>query len=74
VEDGVPIPEKLELECTGLQLREVARLDRIIFPDGVRISKLVKPKFFIVGTVFGRRIDPTEDSKKSYIGFCYLAI
>ena len=63
VEDGVPIPEKLELECTGLQLKEVARLDRIIFPEGVRISKLVKPAKFIVGTVFGRRIDPSEESK-----------
>lgn len=63
VEDGVPIPEKLELECTGLQQKEVARLDRIIFPEGVRISKLVKPKQFIVGTVFGRRVDPNDESK-----------
>ena len=62
VEDGVPIPEKLELECTGLQLREVVRLDRIIFPEGVRISKHVQPDRFVIGTVFGRRADATDDA------------
>lgn len=55
VEDGVPIPESLELECTGLELKDVVRLDRISFPDGVRISKRVKPDRFLVGTVFGQR-------------------
>jgi large subunit ribosomal protein L25 len=62
VEDGVPIPEKLELECTGLQLREVVRLDRIIFPAGVQISKVVKPDRFVIGTVFGRRADASDDA------------
>jgi large subunit ribosomal protein L25 len=64
VEDGVPIPERLELECTGLQLKEVARLDRIIFPDGVRISKRVKPDRFIIGSVFGRRGDMADEEEE----------
>jgi large subunit ribosomal protein L25 len=63
VEDGVPIPEYLELECAGLQNKNVVRLDRIQFPDGVRISKHVVPEKFIVGTVFGRRSEPKEAEK-----------
>jgi large subunit ribosomal protein L25 len=62
VDEGVPIPERLELECTGLQLREVVRLDRIIFPEGVKISKQVKPDRFVIGTVFGRRADQADDA------------
>ena len=61
VEDGAPIPEKLELECTGLELKDVIRLDRIILPEGVTISRRVKPENFIIGTVFGRRADATDD-------------
>jgi ribosomal protein L25 (general stress protein Ctc) len=59
VEDGVDIPEKLELECTALKLKEVIRTDRIILPDGVRFSdRLAKQgKEFIIGVVFGRRRD-----------------
>lgn len=62
VEEGVPIPERLELECTGLQLREVVRLDRVVFPEGVRMSKRVKPERFVIGTVFGRRADQADDA------------
>jgi hypothetical protein len=51
----------LELECTGLKLKEVVRLNRIIFPEGVRASKHVNPKTFLVGTVFGRRSDTVEE-------------
>jgi large subunit ribosomal protein L25 len=63
VEEGVPIPERLELECTGLQMKEVARLDRIIFPDGVSLSKRVKTDTFIIGTVFGRRGGLEDDEE-----------
>eukprot|EP00560_Eucampia_antarctica_P006152 CAMPEP_0197824458 /NCGR_PEP_ID=MMETSP1437-20131217/1694_1 /TAXON_ID=49252 ORGANISM="Eucampia antarctica, Strain CCMP1452" /NCGR_SAMPLE_ID=MMETSP1437 /ASSEMBLY_ACC=CAM_ASM_001096 /LENGTH=342 /DNA_ID=CAMNT_0043424083 /DNA_START=8 /DNA_END=1039 /DNA_ORIENTATION=- len=53
VEDGVPIPEHLELECTGLRLKEVVRIDRIIFPDGVQPIKKINDQF-LIGTVFGK--------------------
>mmetsp|Transcript_640 Transcript_640/g.1010 ORF Transcript_640/g.1010 Transcript_640/m.1010 type:complete len:318 (-) Transcript_640:2803-3756(-) len=62
VEDGVPIPDFLELECTGLELKNVARMDRIIIPDGVRVSKHVKQDSFIVGTVFGERAGKEEST------------
>mmetsp|Transcript_134433 Transcript_134433/g.389073 ORF Transcript_134433/g.389073 Transcript_134433/m.389073 type:complete len:333 (-) Transcript_134433:30-1028(-) len=55
VEEGVPIPEALELECSGLKLKDVIRLDRIIFPDGVRASRRVNPETFVVGPVAGGR-------------------
>eukprot|EP00934_Nitzschia_sp_Nitz4_P002971 Nitzschia sp. Nitz4//scaffold289_size23394//16458//17423//NITZ4_008480-RA/size23394-processed-gene-0.13-mRNA-1//-1//CDS//3329545831//2961//frame0 len=55
VEDGAPIPEALELECTGLVLKDVIRMDRLIFPDGVRPSKRVHPVKFVIGPVAGGR-------------------
>lgn len=62
VEDGVPIPEKLELECTGLRVKDVVRINRIIFPDGVKPSRNVNLDQFLVGTVFGRRMkDEVEE-------------
>ena len=59
VEDGVDIPEKLELECTGLKLKDVIRTDRMVLPDGVRFSDRVtqRDSEFIIGVVFGRRRD-----------------
>ena len=59
VEDGVDIPEKLELECTGLKLKEVIRTDRMVLPHGVRFSDRVlqRGREFIIGVVFGRRRD-----------------
>lgn len=63
VEEGAPIPEHLEMECTGLQIKEVARLDRIAFPDGVTIAKRVKQDRFIIGTVFGRRSGDDADEE-----------
>lgn len=54
IEDGVSIPEELEVECTGLQLKEVIRLDRIIFPEGVQPSRKVrKQKDWMVGPIHG---------------------
>ena len=55
VEEGVPIPPALELECTGLNLKDVIRIDRINFPDGVRPSKRVDPDKFVIGPVAGGR-------------------
>eukprot|EP00545_Synedropsis_sp_CCMP1620_P001451 CAMPEP_0119012952 /NCGR_PEP_ID=MMETSP1176-20130426/7714_1 /TAXON_ID=265551 /ORGANISM="Synedropsis recta cf, Strain CCMP1620" /LENGTH=306 /DNA_ID=CAMNT_0006965991 /DNA_START=10 /DNA_END=930 /DNA_ORIENTATION=+ len=63
VEEGATIPERLELECTGLQIKDVARLDRIMFPDGVSLSKRVKPDKFIIGSVFGRRGGDDEEDE-----------
>ncbi|GKY96972.1 hypothetical protein MPSEU_000656100 [Mayamaea pseudoterrestris] len=59
VDAGVDIPEKLELECTGLKVKEVIRLDRLILPEGVRYSdRVIKHgDEFILGVVFGRRRD-----------------
>jgi large subunit ribosomal protein L25 len=68
VEDGVPIPEMLALECTGLQLKDVVRMDRIIFPDGVRPTDRVDVKNFVVGPVYGGRsggLDDDDDEKEA---------
>jgi Ribosomal protein TL5, C-terminal domain len=56
VEDGVPIPEKLEVECTGLKFKEVIRLDRVMLPQGVSVTKrvLARGKDFLIGVVHGR--------------------
>jgi large subunit ribosomal protein L25 len=61
VEDGVPIPEALELECAGLQLKDVVRMDRLIFPDGVRHTDRVDPEKFLIGPVFGGRSGGMDD-------------
>jgi len=56
VEDGVDIPERIELECAGLKFKEVIRKDRLILPDGVRFSDRVNRRGdeYIVGVVFGK--------------------
>jgi large subunit ribosomal protein L25 len=61
VEDGVPIPERLELDCTGIQIKEVIRIDRLEFPDGVRPSDQVNVKDFVVGPVYGGRSGALDD-------------
>lgn len=61
VEDGVRIPDYVEMDCTGLKLKDVIRMDRIIFPDGVRVSKTVNKQKFLVGTVFGRRSEVGDE-------------
>jgi len=64
VEEGVPIPESVGLECTGLRLKETVRIDRIVFPDGVKPSKKVHLTDFLIGTVFGRRGARAGDDKQ----------
>ena len=56
VDDGVPIPPAIELECTGLKFRDVVRKDRLVLPDGVRLSDRVQARGedFIVAVVDGR--------------------
>jgi len=56
VEDGVKIPEAIELDCTGAKLKEVIRKNRLIFPDGVKSSHRVKENY-LIGTLFGRKSD-----------------
>jgi len=63
VVEGVPIPEAVELECSGVQLKDVLRMDRIIFPDGVRHTDRVDVEKFIVGPVFGARSSGDETEK-----------
>lgn len=60
VEDGTPIPECIELECTGLKLKEVVRRGRLIVPEGVTIHPRV-PEDYLMGTVFGARGGSDEE-------------
>ena len=63
IDDGVAIPEQLEVECTGLQFKQVIRLDRVIFPEGVRPSKKVlKMPDFMIGPIHGGRSAVDEDA------------
>jgi hypothetical protein len=58
VEEGADIPEYIDIECSGLQLKQVVRLDRAILPDGVRFSPRVlakKTTDLTIGVVFGGR-------------------
>jgi len=62
VEDGVPIPEGLDLECTGLGFKQVIRTDRVILPEGVRYSDRVikQGRDFVIGVVFGKGREEEE--------------
>ena len=62
IDEGVDIPEELEVECTGLQFKQVIRLDRVIFPEGVRPSKKVlKHKDFMIGPIHGGKSGADDD-------------
>jgi large subunit ribosomal protein L25 len=61
IDDGVSIPEYLELDCTGAQVKEVMRLNRILLPEGVRPSKKINVNTFVVGPVSGGKGGPDED-------------
>eukprot|EP00536_Pseudo-nitzschia_multiseries_P006526 jgi/Psemu1/324375/estExt_fgenesh1_pg.C_1390029 len=65
VEEGVPIPDSLEVECTGLQLKDIIRMDRVIFPDGVRCIDGLDLKNFVIGPVRGGRGAATADDDES---------
>lgn len=62
IEEGVTIPEALELECSGLKIKEVVRKDRLVLPEGVRFSdRVLKHNDFVVGVVFGSSRDKADD-------------
>lgn len=54
VDEGAVIPERIELECTGLRQKDVVRRERLIIPEGVTVHPRVKSDF-LVGTVFGAK-------------------
>ena len=60
VEDGAAIPESIDLECTGLQLKAKLRLDNLIFPEGVRPSGRVKDDY-LVGIIYGKSAGEDEE-------------
>ena len=59
VEDGADIPEYIAVECTGVKYRETLMTDRLILPDGVRLSDRVvkrnktRQNKWIIGVIFG---------------------
>lgn len=63
IEEGVDIPEAIELDLAGATLKEVVRIDRLIFPDGVKPSKRVHKEKFLVGTIFGRRSEVGDEEE-----------
>ena len=65
VEDGVDIPESIDVDCAGLQVRQVVRLNKLIIPEGVTISKRVikRADDFIAGIVYGKGQAEEEDDK-----------
>jgi large subunit ribosomal protein L25 len=68
VEEGVPIPEAIELECTGVLIKDVLRMDRLIFPDGVRPSDRINVENWVVGPVFGGRSGAVDDADDAVAG------
>lgn len=72
IEDGVDIPESIDVDCAGLHVRQVVRLNKLIIPEGVSISKRVLKRAddFIAGIVYGKGqaeeedVKPKEEGKK----------
>uniref|UniRef100_A0A7S4AB09 Large ribosomal subunit protein bL25 L25 domain-containing protein n=1 Tax=Pseudo-nitzschia australis TaxID=44445 RepID=A0A7S4AB09_9STRA len=65
VEEGVPIPDALEVECTGLHIKDIIRMDRVIFPDGVKPIDRLDITKFVIGPVRGGRGAATADDSES---------
>lgn len=63
VEEGAVIPESIDLECTGLQLKAKLRLDKLIFPEGVRPSRRVKNDY-LIGIIYGKTAGEDEDAEE----------
>jgi len=57
---GKPIPPFVEVDCTGLRLKDAVRRDRLILPDGCEWGDKVQPDF-LVGSVFGRAKSVADD-------------
>jgi len=60
IQRGVEVPESIHVDCTCLELGDVVRIDRLIFPDGVILDEQIKKDRFLVGTVFGKRVVDAE--------------
>lgn len=54
IDDGVPIPEYLELDCTGAKSKEKLGLSRIAIPEGVKLVKDINTTTWFHGSVFGK--------------------
>ena len=63
VDQGVPIPDAVEVECTGLLVKDVIKIDRLIFPDGVKPIDRLNLKDFVVGPVRGGRSAATAETE-----------
>ncbi|GMI11354.1 hypothetical protein TrVE_jg4941 [Triparma verrucosa] len=50
---GFKIPNFVEVDCSGLKLKDKVRLDRLALPEGCEWGKDVDDEF-LVGSVFGR--------------------
>jgi len=59
VEEGVPVPVTIEVDCSGLVLKQTVRRDRLIIPDGVKLGRKVRSDF-LVGSLYGRVRDVIE--------------
>ncbi|KAL7566182.1 hypothetical protein ACA910_011257 [Epithemia clementina (nom. ined.)] len=60
IDEGVSIPDFIELDCTGLRAQDVVRRDRVILPEGIQFSKKVMDRGFIhyvIGKVYGSNRD-----------------
>lgn len=64
VENGVPIPESINLDCTDVRIKDVLRMERLIIPEGVTISKNVNQKDFLVGPVMGKGVQNDAESEE----------
>ena len=56
IEEGMSIPDFIEVECTGLMNKDVIRRDRLIIPEGITLAKKVlkKPHVdYVIGSVVG---------------------
>jgi len=56
IDDGVDIPDYIEVECADLKNKQSIRRDRILLPKGIRFAKSVMKrdyKDYIVGVVVG---------------------
>ena len=60
IEEGVELPEFIEVDCSELKLKQTVRLDRLRKPEGVNWGAKVKQNF-LVGSVFGRAANMEEN-------------
>lgn len=64
VDAEAPIPECIDLECTGLRQKDVVRRERLIIPEGVTVHPRVADNY-LIGTVYGSRGSADDESETS---------